>query len=172
MSEPETTATSPESTSPTGEPAGSPGTAADPHADLPQVRAVVHAVAEGRIELALPHSDYVVHLGLEVDPARIAVPTGKRIRGRVDAVGMRFHRASGGGRFIEPVMGEPRIVAGTVLHVDRAAGRVLVDCAMPIWIAPEEADQDWSIFEERALVTGYLRSGMVFTPRDADLTPG
>ncbi|MHC4809740.1 MAG: hypothetical protein ACYTEV_05175 [Planctomycetota bacterium] len=138
---------------------------------LPQVRAVMRGVSPGRIELALPHSDYLMHLGLEVDPARIAVEPGKRIRGEVTATAMRFHQASGGGRFIEPVIGEPRIVAGTVLHVDRAGGRVLIDCAMPIWIRPEEADQDWSVFQERALVTGYLRSGMVFTPAEADLTP-
>jgi len=170
VSEPETTPPPAETTAPSGEPAGSAGT--EGCVDLPQVRAVVHAVGEGRIELALPHSDYVMHLRLEVAPDRIAVPVGKRIRGRVDAVAMRFHGATGGGRFIEPVIGEPRIVAGTVIHVDRAGGRVLIDCAMPIWITPEEADQDWSIFEERALVTGYLRSGMVFTPRDEDLTSG
>jgi hypothetical protein len=140
-------------------------------ASLPQVRAVLHAVSPGRIELALPHSDYVMHLGLEVDPARIAVAPGKRIRGEVNAIAMRFHQAAGGGRFIEPVIGEPRIVAGTVLAVDRTAGRVLIDCAMPIWIRPEQADQDWSVFQERALVTGYLRSGMVFTPSPSALTP-
>ena len=138
---------------------------------LPSVRAIVHAVSGDRIELALPHSDYVMHLRLEVDGDRIAVPVGKRIRGHAEAVGMRFHGSSGGGQFIEPVIGEARIVAGTVLHVDRANGRVLVDCAMPIWIRMAEASQDWSIFTERALVTGYLHSGMVFTPRDEDLRP-
>jgi hypothetical protein len=139
--------------------------------DLPSVRAVVHAVSADRIELALPHSDYVVHMRLGVDGGRILVPVGKRIRGHAEAVGMRFHGSSGGGQFIEPVIGEPRIVTGTVLHVDRANHRVLVDCAMPIWIRMEEATQDWSIFTERALVTGYLHSGMVFTPRDEDLRP-
>ena len=148
-----------------------PTTDAPATGSLPQVRAVLHAVSPGRIELALPHSDYLMHLGLEVDQGRLAVPPGKRIRGEVSATAMRFHQAAGGGRFIEPVIGEPRIVAGTVLAVDRAAGRVLIDCAMPIWVRPEEADQDWSVFQERALVTGYLRSGMVFTPVASDLKP-
>lgn len=159
------------SQTPTTEPQSPPETA-DACMALPSVRAVIHAIGEGWIELALPHSDYIMHLRLDIDPSRVSAPVGKRIRGHASADAMRFHQASGGGRFIEPVVGEPRIVAGTVLHVDRAGGRVLIDCAMPIWIRPEEADQDWSVFEERALVTGYLRSGTVFTPRDEDLVDG
>lgn len=136
---------------------------------LPRVRAVIDSIDGSTIVLALAHTDYRVALQLSVDADRIAVPVGKRIKGVVEAEGMRFHASSGGGQFMEPVYGEPRIVAGTVLHVAPDAGKVLIDAAMPIWFRPLEADQDWSIFTERTLVTGYLKSGISFTPDAAFL---
>lgn len=145
-------------------------TAATP-AGLPTVRATLASIEDGSVELALAHTDYRLRFVLGVDAERVAIPVGKRIRGTVVASAMKFLRAAGGGRFVEPVVGEPRIVTGTVLHVDREGGRVLIDVSLPIWIEPNE-DQDWDEFEVGALATGYLHSDPVFTPRDADLTGG
>ncbi|MFK7959910.1 MAG: hypothetical protein AB8G96_05225 [Phycisphaerales bacterium] len=134
------------------------------HSSLPRVRAIIDSIEGSTITLALAHTDYRLSMQLTVDADRINVPVGKRIKGVVEADGMRFHAASGGGRFIEPVYGEPRIIAGTVLHVAPDAGQVLVDAAMPIWVRPIEETQDWSVFADRVLVTGYLKSGPTFTP--------
>ena len=133
-------------------------TAANDH-----LRATIDAITDDSISLRLPHTDYVVRLALGTPRSTISTPVGKRIVGVVEAEAMRFHAASGGGKFIEPVIGEPRIVAGTVRAIDAEARRVLIDIAMPVWITLQD-DQDLDVFAGGSLVTGYLRSGATFTP--------
>ena len=124
-----------------------------------QVRAILRSVDEDCLTLHLPHTSYEIRLHLA---GAISAAPGTRVRGTVTARAMRVHAAGGGGRFIEPVSGEPRIVAGTVLAVDQAHGRVLIDVAMPMWIEVDEG-QDWGVFEVGALVNGYVK-GATFTP--------
>lgn len=130
-----------------------------------QARGVLKAVEDGHIVLQLPHTDYTLRLEL---PEGAAAPpaVGKRIRGVIEAQALRIHAAAGGGRFIEPIVGAPRIVSGTVLVVDEPGRRVLVDVAVPMWLHTDEA-QDFTVFEPGGLVNGYVKSGATFTPADA-----
>jgi len=114
------------------------------------------AAEHGRIVLHLAHTDYDLHLALAVPASRIEVPVGKRIRGVIEASAMRIHPAHGGGRFIEPVVGEPRIVAGTVEAIDEAANRVLVESAAPLWLSMMQI-QDRSVVEAGGLVNCHVR---------------
>ena len=91
---------------------------------------------------------------------------GKHVRGVIDAKALRIHAAAGGGRFIEPIVGEPRIVAGAVLAVDEPGRRVLVDVAVPMWLHTD-AGQDFTVFEPGGLVNGHVASGATFAPADA-----
>ncbi len=81
-------------------------------------RGTLESIEDGRLVLAVAHSEYRIHLTLTVPAAEIDVPVGKRIKGVIHASALRMHAARGGGRFIEPVWGAPRIVAGIVKHVD------------------------------------------------------
>jgi hypothetical protein len=131
-----------------------------------RVRAIVHSLNGEQIVLHLPHTDYLLHLRLTVPAEQLGAVIGKRIKGTIEADALRLHPASGGGRFIEPVMGEPRNVAGTVLVADEAAGRVLVNAAAPIWLNTRD-DQDFSVIREGHLINGHVQSGVRFIPADA-----
>ena len=78
-------------------------------------RGVLADRRDDRIELTVPGTDYRLRL---TTSGAIDTPVGKRVRGTVHARALRMHAARGGGRFIEPVVGEPRIVAGTVAAID------------------------------------------------------
>ncbi len=127
-------------------------------------RGVLESLTDDELVLAIPHTAYRLHLVPTLAAGEIDVPVGKRIRGVIEAQALRIHPARGGGRFIEPVWGAPRIVAGEVLQVDQANQRVLVDAGVPMWVTgPDE--QDLSLLVEGQLVNFYVRSGTTFSPR-------
>lgn len=125
-----------------------------------RVRVVVESVEGNRIAVRLPGTNYRVQLCIQGGEA--LPTTGQRVKGIIEAQGLRIHAALGGGRFIEPVWGEPRIVAGRLLKVDEAGGRVLVDVAVPIWITLPDG-QDLAVLRQGELVNCYLQSGATFT---------
>ena len=131
--------------------------------DRALVRAVVASLDDDRITLRLPQTDYQIRLGLDGAASHLGAEVGQRVRGTIAARALRVHAMAGGGRFIEPVSGEPRIIAGTVLAVDRESGRVLIDAVVPMWLSTTE-NQDFDVFVEGGLVTCYVGSGAVFTP--------
>lgn len=126
-------------------------------------RGVLESIDGDRIVLAVPHTEYKLHLDLTVPAGEISVPPGKHIKGRIEARSLRMHGASGGGSFIEPVWGAPRIVAGNVLSIDEPNRRVLVNAAVPIWVTAPEG-QDFSVLAEGGLVNFYVESGTTFLP--------
>ncbi len=124
---------------------------------------ILKSVSEDRMVLTVPGTDYELALVPTVPAADIDTPPGKRIRGTVTARALRIHAAAGGGRFIEPVYGAPRIVAGTVLLVREDERRVLVDAAIPIWVNWQE-EQAVDVLQPGRLVNFYVESGTAFTP--------
>ncbi len=88
------------------------------------------------------------------------VETGD-VRGTIDATALKVHPARGGGRFIEPVDGEPRIVAGHVRALDESNGRMLVRSVVAMWITlPDGADT--AALAEGGLVNFHVKSGATF----------
>lgn len=127
------------------------------------VQGRVQAVTQGRLVLALPGTAYKLDLVAAVGTAADVPVAGKRIKGTIEARALRVHTARGGGRFIEPVEGAPRIVAGSVLAVDGPSGRVLVDAVVAMWVSVP-AEQDIDAFCPGDLVNFYVESGTTFTP--------
>jgi hypothetical protein len=127
-------------------------------------RGVLEATtADGHsIVLELPGTSYKIQLTCEAASGLID-RIGKRVKGTVHAKALRMYQAKGGGRFIEPIWGEPRIVAGFVLAVDQPNRRVLVDVAIPIWMTLVEG-QPADMFQVGDLVNCYLQSGTRFEP--------
>ena len=121
-------------------------------------RARGHATAldDGRIALVPGGTSYRLLL------QATGVETGD-VRGTIEATALKVHPARAGGRFIEPVDGEPRIVAGHVRAVDEANGRMLVRSVVAMWITlPEDADT--AALAEGGLVNFHVKSGATFVP--------
>ena len=125
-------------------------------------RGVLESLDDNEIVLAVHHTEYKLHLSLP--PAQdITASVGSPIRGTIHARALRMHAARGGGRFIEPVWGAPRIVAGRVRAVDGPQRRLLVDTGVPMWVeAPK--DQDLGVIREGELINFYVESGACFQP--------
>ncbi len=125
----------------------------------------VEAVTHGRLVLAVPGTAYKLDLVAAAGTAADMPVAGKRIKGTIEARALRVHTARGGGRFIEPVEGAPRIVAGSVRAVDGPSGRVLVDAVVPMWVSVP-AEQEIEAFSQGDLVNFYVESGTTFTPAE------
>jgi hypothetical protein len=129
-------------------------------------RGVLESVEDERIVLAIPGTDYRLHLVPSIDAGAITTSIGKRIRGAIHAKAMKIHPAQGGGKFIEPVYGSPRIVAGTILMIDASQRRICVDVSIPMWVSVKE-DHDLGACREGDLVNFYVESGTSFTPLES-----
>jgi hypothetical protein len=129
-------------------------------------RGTLVSVSDEKLVLSIPGTEYRLDLVPTVPAASIGVAPGKRIRGVINASALRIHAAAGGGRFIEPVYGAPRIVAGVILQVDEERQRALVDVTVPMWVHWDPG-QDTSVLQVDQLVNFYVRSGTSFTPGEA-----
>jgi len=123
-------------------------------------RGVVESADAGRLVLRIPQTDYRLQL---VPTGPISTPVGKRIKGVIHAKALRLFATQGGGKFIEPVIGEPRIVAGMVIAVDALARRVLVDVSVPMWMTLDDRQPKLEVAVGE-LVNCYVESGINFTP--------
>jgi hypothetical protein len=133
-----------------------------PHAIDDIVRGRVGWVRDGRIGLRIDGSDYELHLVLAGDPHALP-PEGKRVRGVIHGKALKINVAHAGGQFIEPVLGHPRIVNGTVIAVDPAENRLLAQVVVPMWVDVAEG-QSARDFATGQLVNFYFASGVSFTP--------
>lgn len=126
-------------------------------------RGILESLTDEQMVLAVPHTEYKLHLTPTVPAAEFNRYVGKRIRGVIEATALRIHTARCGGCFIEPVWGAPRIVAGRVCTVDEAGRRVLVDASVPMWVTAPEG-QNLAELHEGQLVNFYVQSGTSFRP--------
>ncbi len=84
------------------------------------------ATRQAGISFHLPGSQYQLHLRSE---GAVTGQVGKRIVGVIHASARRVDFTNQGGRFVEPVIGRPRRIQGTVIAHDTAANTITVDCA-------------------------------------------
>ena len=124
---------------------------------------VIEALSDDKIVLKITGTDYQLHLVPTVPALEFGVAEGKRIKGTIQAKALRIHPANGGGCFIEPAYGAPRIVAGVVLEVDVQSQTVLVDVAIPMRVTLRDS-KDLNICQVGELVNFYVESGTSFTP--------
>ncbi len=127
-------------------------------------RGVLEEVREDRLVLAIAHTDYRLHLVPTVPAARLQPHLGKRVKGTIHARALRIHPAAGGGRFIEPVWGTPRIVAGKVLSADPGTKEAVIDLTVPFVVRTMEEQVFEGILEPGRLVNFYVETGATFTP--------
>ena len=82
--------------------------------DAATTRSMIRSIDEESIVLAPSGNSYELSL---VPAGRVDAEPGQRVTGRIEAEALKIHPAEGGGNFIEPIAGQPRIVAGRVLEV-------------------------------------------------------
>ncbi|MFM7260019.1 MAG: hypothetical protein ACKO3W_05385, partial [bacterium] len=112
------------------------------------------------IVVSIPGTEYV--LALRAGGPTSAAP-GKRLSGTLSGRAQKFHRATAGGEFIEPVEGHPRIVQGRIREVDPTGNRVLLQAVIPMWVTLETG-QSARDFAAGDFVNFYMESGVVFAP--------
>ncbi len=122
---------------------------------------VLDELGDEHLVLAVSGTEYRLRLAIAADGSKMASHVGKRIKGRIHATALQMHAAQAGGRFVEPVWGAPRIVSGTVLTVDEAKNRLLVDVAVPMWVTVAD-EQHATDFAEGQMVNFYVTSGTSF----------
>ncbi len=117
------------------------------------IRGRVVSASDASIHLAVPGTSYQLTLACDAPP-----PAGAVTRGWIGATAMSMHGASAGGRFIEPTIGAPRIVAGQVVSIDTNSGTALVQSAVPMVVQLERAE-DAQTVQVGDLVNFHVRSG-------------
>jgi hypothetical protein len=120
----------------------------------------VSEVKDGSIVVEVPNTEYRLLLAA---PAGFSAKRGQRIRGEIHANALRMHRSDTGGRFIEPIYGQPRIVQGEIIAIDAPARRVLMDMAVPVSVTLQPA-QDLNAIAVGELWNCYVESGTRFAP--------
>ena len=121
---------------------------------------MIREVDDDRLVLAPGGNSYELSL---VPTAPIGAEVGQRITGRITAEALKIHPAEGGGIFIEPIIGQPRIVAGRVIEVDAREGQVVIDSVVPMTLSLSSEDDLQHCLEGR-FINCHVRSGAAFTP--------
>lgn len=87
------------------------------------------ATTPGYVAVSIPGSNYRLHLRpIGTALGRFgAERVGQRVRGRISCDARRVDVVGTGGRYVEPVIGRPRRVQGTVLAVDLASNALVVN---------------------------------------------
>lgn len=118
------------------------------------------ATKPAMVTLAIPNTSYELHLVAVGTP--IAKPT-KRSIGRISARARRIDVVTTGGQYIEPVMGRPRRVQGTVIAMEGSA--IVVDAGVPIHCTPNDPRQKSGDFLPGDLVSFDVLDGATFEER-------
>jgi len=129
-----------------------------------QFESIVKETNADSVVLHPPGNSYEIHLthAGSVDSSMV----GSRIVGSAHATALKVHQATGGGAFIEPLQGQPRIVAGRVIKCDEN-GSVLVRSAIPMVIEVEQAS-DLAKCKPGEFINFHVESGMTFRPSAKD----
>ncbi len=115
------------------------------------------AIGTPQIVFGVLNTSYELHL---VPAGEIKAGKGKRLVGTIAAQARRIDLVGTGGQFIEPVMGRPRRVQGTVIRAE--GGAVVVDAGIPIHCTPADPRQTADQFAPGQLVSFDVLDGATF----------
>ncbi|MHC4976679.1 MAG: hypothetical protein ACYTF7_08745 [Planctomycetota bacterium] len=121
-------------------------------------RAIVHALDDDSITLAVPGTEYRITLRPK---HTVKASVGDTIHATIACEAMRMDVLKSGGRFLEPVEGRPRRVAGRIVAIDERNNTVTVNAGAPITVTPHKL-QKATDFEIDQLVTMGIKDGATF----------
>ncbi len=120
--------------------------------------------APAMVTLTFANTNYELEL-LVTGPIRAKV--GGRIVGTIRADAQRVDIVETGGRYLEPVIGPPRRIQGTIISADNTANTLTINASVPIVCKLTDQRQRAVAFEPGQLVACELRPGASFTERVA-----
>ncbi len=123
-------------------------------------RAVLLKNGEHTVTLGFTGTNYELHLNVL---RALNQQEHKRVKGTIRVQARRIDRIGTGGKYVEPVYGSPRRLAGRVIATDPTNNTITVDATMPVVIKPDN-HQHASDFEVGDFVTMNLMPGATFTP--------
>lgn len=82
---------------------------------------IVESVAEGTVTLRVPNANYRNTFKLA---GNITLSPGQRVSGTIHAQAWKAEAVALGGNYVEPLLGRPRRMQGTVLAVNEAANEL------------------------------------------------
>lgn len=132
-----------------------------PSHTLTFARGVLAETADDRIVLAIPGTNYQIHLAVYQKPT---TPLSKRIVGSIRATARRVDEVKSGGRYVEPVMGRPRRIQGEVIALNQADNTITIDAGAPIVCKLADPRQHAANFRVGMFVASDLAPGASFTP--------
>ncbi|MFG0258490.1 MAG: hypothetical protein ACF8GE_11360 [Phycisphaerales bacterium JB043] len=129
--------------------------------DNPAVsRAIVHALDDDSITLAIPGTSYRIALRPK---HTVKATAGDTIEGVIACQAMRMDVLKSGGKFLEPIEGRPRRIAGRIVAIDERNNTVTINAGTPFTVTPH-ALQKASQFEIDQIVTMGVKDGATFEP--------
>lgn len=128
--------------------------------NLNHARARLHTNGESEVVLSFDGTDYQLHLGV-LKP--LDQQEGKRVVGVIRGESRRIDTIGTGGKFVEPVYGAPRRVAGRIVAIDAEQNTITVDAGMPIVLKPTTG-QRASDFSMGDFITTAVMPGVTFAP--------
>lgn len=107
--------------------------------------------------ISFHNTSYQTHL---VPVGEIRTQPGRTIRGFIRARAKRVDICTTGGRYVDPVIGRPRRVQGSIVAITEDA--IVVGAGMPIHCTPIAPGQSPADFEVGQFVTFSVESGASF----------
>ncbi len=120
---------------------------------------VLRAVSAEEITLAKSGTDYALDL-LPVEA--ITKSAGDKIHGEIRVHSARIDVIETGGKYIEPVEGPPRRVAGRIIEIDTRANLVVVNAGPFVVVCTPNEHQKARQFQIDQLVTMGVKPGATF----------
>lgn len=112
------------------------------------------------VRLAFANTQYDLHLA---PVGTVTCEMGKRILGTIRGEARRVDVVTTGGRYMEPVIGRPRRVQGTVVAVDAGTNTIVVDAGAPVHLVLTAPGQRADRFTVGSLVSCDVHEGATFT---------
>ena len=140
-----------------------PTTKLPPHLARGLVKEVVPATATkpAYLVVTFANTSYQTHLA---PPTDFAPQPGAKVVGVIRAEAKRVDTVGSGGRYVEPVIGRPRRVQGTVVGTDAKANTITVSAGFPIVCKLSDPRQRADQFERGDFVSFDVARGASFTP--------
>jgi hypothetical protein len=113
---------------------------------------------QGFVKFLVPNTSYELHL---IPTGDIRTQPGKRLIATIRAKARRIDIVTTGGQYVEPVMGRPRRIQGTVLAIKD--GALVIDAGVPIHCTPTDPRQTADQFTPGMFVSFDAMDGATLT---------
>lgn len=131
-------------------------------ASINTARVIIEEKSADTVAVSIPGSHYVLHFSTLTE---VAAEVGSRCKGTIRAKATkRVDECTTGGRWIEPLVGQPRNIQGEVLEADASANTITVNAVVPM-VVTLFAGQKAADFPVGTYVTASVRSDATFAPK-------